>query len=126
MLEASTARAGEPSAAERRTIRPDRQLRGRAARRRTYRWTFDTGAYHHRLDVLPFFPSVAVTFDVREAAPPRSAALAPTAIRRIGEHSAGLKACTTSTMLTGIIRQVDVRLLKAAARLGLTKSWTSR
>jgi 5-hydroxyisourate hydrolase len=32
----------------------------------TYRLTFDTGAYHHSLDVRPFFPSVAVTFDVRE------------------------------------------------------------
>jgi 5-hydroxyisourate hydrolase len=33
----------------------------------TYRLTFDTGAYHRRYDTLPFFPSVAVTFDVREA-----------------------------------------------------------
>jgi len=33
----------------------------------TYRLTFDTGAYHHRHDTLPFFPSVAVTFDVRDA-----------------------------------------------------------
>ena len=33
----------------------------------TYRLTFDTGAYHHRHDTLPFFPSVAVTFEVRDA-----------------------------------------------------------
>ena len=31
----------------------------------TYRLTFDTGAYHQRHDILPFFPDVAVTFDVR-------------------------------------------------------------
>jgi 5-hydroxyisourate hydrolase len=31
----------------------------------TYRLTFDTGAYHQSHDILPFFPDVAVTFDVR-------------------------------------------------------------
>ena len=31
-----------------------------------HRLTFDTGAYHRRHDVRPFFPSVEVTFDVRE------------------------------------------------------------
>src|SRR4051812_36196071 len=32
----------------------------------TYRLTFDTGAYHQHHDILAFFPSVAVTFDVRD------------------------------------------------------------
>jgi 5-hydroxyisourate hydrolase len=29
-----------------------------------YRLTFDTGAYHRRLGVAPFFPDVTVTFEV--------------------------------------------------------------
>ena len=34
----------------------------------TYRLTFDTGAYHRGLGVTPFFPEVAVTFDVQSGA----------------------------------------------------------
>ena len=34
----------------------------------TYRLTFDTAAYHRRSGVTPFFPEVAVTFDVQQGA----------------------------------------------------------
>jgi 5-hydroxyisourate hydrolase len=32
----------------------------------TYRLTFDTGAYHERQGVQPFFPDVSVTFEARD------------------------------------------------------------
>ena len=34
----------------------------------TYRLTFDTGAYHRGLGITPFFPEVAVIFDVQSGA----------------------------------------------------------
>ena len=34
----------------------------------TYRLTFDTGAYHRSLGLVPFFPEAAVTFEVQSGA----------------------------------------------------------
>jgi len=41
---------------------------GAALPRGTYRITFETGAYHRRMNVEPFYPRVVVFFEVREPA----------------------------------------------------------